>query len=293
MTGFLEALFAAPIGRIILIGGLLLLIVSYISFDKHGISVRESDRRSARLFGLVLIVIGLVFAITSQNVEAPSSGVQSAPGPNMQAGTAPNVPSSGTTYVAHLVEQFNSNDRRWPIYEETSDQYFSRINSSVGPRVYRVELSAEDTGEAAAWHAIPTASEEFSDFVLEADFLRAGGSESVLYGLLFRQVERQGSYVFFINDHERTYGVSLFLDNNWRRLVEMKFSSMIEPGSPNRLSVTASGSHFELRINGRKVDEFDSVQFTRGRVGVVVNSLPAGESVALEVDNFFVAVPDD
>jgi hypothetical protein len=286
---FIQALLESEIHIILAVIGGLLILLSFIKV-KDRLEIEDNQRRTARGAGALILIAGIALFLISHPDADPGAEPISRTEANPQSRGTP-IPDASSDYEILFVENFSSNDREWPVGEiETSD--FRSVKRGIENRVYHWELSSADAGDSAVW-SVPVKSEAVSDFKAEVVVFVRERSDYVRYGLLFRYTRDAGYYVFYIDDVKGLYGVSLFLDGNWSRLMEPKYSSGIDPNKPNRLGVIGLGNQFELYVNERKVDEFTNGQFSEGQVGLAVSILPAGESAMIEFDNFQVSIPKD
>jgi hypothetical protein len=126
-----------------------------------------------------------------------------------------------------------------------------------------------------------------SDQSLTVDARRVSGPVSAFYGLMFRRDAAGSFYLFQVRD-DQLFSVSLY-QNQWISLSDWTRSDAIRPNQPNRLNVTAIGSHFTFAINNQPLGYIDDSRLSSGAPGVFFNMDP-GQAV-FEFSNFELRTP--
>lgn len=288
MEDFLTALFQAPISVILLVLGTVFVAASLIKIKKMGwFEIPDENRRRLGIIGVAMMAVAIVLAVLVPNSATPTS--ETTPGPGQQT----EVTTGSTPYQDWeiiFVDNFNNNNSKWPVREINDDILSGKQVIENG--VYHWDLTSKFTSASSAIYAFPRRSDAVSDFRAEVTVYIKERTASVRYGLIFRHTPEQIShYVFAIDDVDGTFGVSLYLNGSWSRLIEPKFSSAIKSNLANQLAVIGQGNHFYLYINGRLVDEFSDSQLSNGQAGLAMTVLPSGESAILEFDNFKLSTP--
>ena len=140
-------------------------------------------------------------------------------------------------------------------------------------------------------------SDELTDVVVSATFRKTGGPPGGGYGLVIRDrgpQPRDGSnqsmnaYVLEAGDLG-DFGIWRRDGDHWVDLVPWTRGPSVRPGgSPNDLSVTATGPHIVFTINGIQVAAIDDDTLPSGAVGVFAG----GDFNEVALDRFTVQVPD-
>ena len=178
-----------------------------------------------------------------------------------------------------FADSFDDNSNEWFV-GDYRDQFVSGSRSIINGK-YRWEVQAY---QPSRFSAVPKV-DPVSDFHLIVDAKRVSGTQSSLYGLLFRRLDRNNFYLFQIND-DRYFAFELLDQDEWTTLIGWTKTSAIHPGEVNQLAVRGEGSHFEFFINDEFVGEGDDSEFSSGTVGLVIGFPNAGDKAVFEFDNF-------
>jgi hypothetical protein len=211
--------------------------------------------------------------VCSGNWESPKSGVPPAASATATTPVAPVRLGSG------LTDSFDDNSNEWFV-GDYRDQFVAGSRSITNGK-YRWEVQAY---QPSRFSAVPKV-DPVSDFYLIVDAKRVSGTQSSLYGLLFRRLDRNNFYLFQIND-DQYFAFELLDQDEWTTLIDWTKTSAIHPGEVNQLAVRGEGSHFEFFINDEFVGEADDSEFSSGTVGLVIGFPNAGDRAVFEFDNF-------
>lgn len=143
-----------------------------------------------------------------------------------------------------------------------------------------------------AWTDCTT--EEFSDFIYEADATQLDGPDNNIYGVIFRYdpglrefytfaISGDGYYVLAVDGPDRSEP---------EMLIEWTSSSAINLGSnvTNRLKVEAFGSNISIYVNDVFLADYQDSRLSSGVVGFFVGSIDEG-NVLIGFDNMKVSAP--
>jgi len=180
-----------------------------------------------------------------------------------------------------ISDGFNSNKNNWELNNE--DGYAKITRTITG--VYRWKATSKK-----GFHYYVTAdTKSVGDFLLEVEAQKTEGTRSSDYGLIFREDTRGNFYYFGINDD--SFFVSLNYNNKWIYIIDWISSSAITPTTPNRLTVTANGSHFTFLINDQLVANATDTRIPRGTTGLAIQIHQSDRQATFEFDNFELREP--
>lgn len=135
------------------------------------------------------------------------------------------------------------------------------------------------------YHLVPFSAKITDDFELAVDSLQLSGPKTASYGLVFRKVDNNNFYAFYLIG-EQLYGFALYDDGDLIQLIAPKKSDLIRPGEINRLAVSAKGARFTLFINGGQVAELENAKLAQGTVRLIASLAFGGEKGEFAFDNF-------
>ena len=147
-----------------------------------------------------------------------------------------------------LTDDFQSNDLGW--YE----------NEDVKIINGRYEFSNKDISEYT-WM-----NDTMEDGSLEADATWLGDEESLGYGLVFRLVDAQNFYFFWLTGDGR-YTVGKVVTDHAIPIKQWTYSEAIRKRGENRMRVEFCGPLMNIFINGEKVTVLKDDTFTQGGYG--------------------------
>ena len=185
-----------------------------------------------------------------------------------------------------LSDSFDDDLQIWLTGEFESE--YDKGYSEIVDGKLRVDTTAKTKKGVHRW-ASPDIR-ELGDFYLAVDVQQKTAPEDSGSGSVFR-IDNQTYYHFIINTANKKYRFSVYNDT-WTTIVPYTFSEMIDPDGPNRIAVLAVGSHFTFFINDQEVDSAEDDTFRKGKPGVVINMINAGDHAIIEFDNFEVRAPD-
>ncbi len=197
----------------------------------------------------------------------------------------PAAPVTAATPVAPMrlgsgfTDPFDDNTHEWFV-GDYHDQFVAGNRSIVNGK-YRWTVQAH---QPSRFSAVPKI-DPVSDFYLIVDAKRVSGDPGCMYGLLFRRLDRNNSYLFQITD-EQYFAFELLDQDRWITVIDWTQTLAIRPGEVNRLAVRGKGSHFEFFINDEFVSEADNDEFSSGTAGLVIGFPDAGGRAVFEFDDF-------
>jgi serine/threonine-protein kinase len=175
--------------------------------------------------------------------------------------TATRVPTTAPTSMFLLEDDFLDNKNGW---WESAMAYFENGKYFVR------SLSAENSYwitclKCGAW----------ADFVYEAQIAKVEGSDSIPYGLVFRDSgpgPERNLYSFHIMGYG-IWGFDKMVSGQWRRISTPRQSTAIKTGnSQNKLRAVCRGSKFEFFINDQSVGTATDDALSNGNIGAGVTS---------------------
>jgi len=183
--------------------------------------------------------------------------------------TEPPTPSP-LSWDFTFMDDFSTNMYGWP--EVNNSQECGAETMVVIDDKLRWVLNTY-AGEGCYWQEIPSRLPIVANFDLAIDLFSVAGSPGAdEAGLVFREMDGIGQYVFLINDVDQRFYVALYgFDGGWTTLIPETSSTYIKPGDTNRLRVFAQESHFTFYINDHFVGEVDDNTFSEGYIGVGAN----------------------
>jgi hypothetical protein len=132
----------------------------------------------------------------------------------------------------------------------------------------------------------------FSDVHIEADSIKVIGSPDDSFGLVCRAIDQE-NYYFLVISSDGYYGIGK-VSNGIQELINMPGmlpSEIITQGkSKNHLRADCIGDRLDLYANGQLLASVSDLEYTNGKVGLIVGTLEASQNVVL-FDNFSVLKP--
>lgn len=180
-------------------------------------------------------------------------------------------------------DDFNDNANNWRI--GINDDERVKINRAITNGKYKWDA----TSKKSFISRVTADTTSVTDFFLTVEAGRTEGSPSSDYGLVFRKDVKNNFYYFGINDD--SFHVLLNYGDEWINIVEWTTSNAIRPGTPNRLTVIARGSHFIFLINDRVVADAADVHISKGTAGLAIQLYSADLQATFEFDNFELREP--
>ena len=114
-----------------------------------------------------------------------------------------------------------------------------------------------------------TGPDSFTDFDLRVQARYEGGLGGKAYGVLFRCVDEDNFYVWWVNPVSGSHRLQKQVSDRWTTLIGWGSSPLIKPRSePMELRVVARGSRFDFYVDGALVVNNQDTSFWSGRVGV-------------------------
>lgn len=188
--------------------------------------------------------------------------------------------------------------RRAELYEATFDDLGSwaagdafDVSGRLNDGVYELEVKA-DIGRY--W---TTADESFADGVYQVETTQTAGPVDAGYGMIFRADTTTDSFYLFEISSDGYYWIGICRNgcseetvlvgnnpNGWIR------SDAVNQGLgvANTLTVRAEGGNLIFSVNGVELGRKSDPTFTRGDIGLLVETIGAG-GVVVAFDNFSVA----
>jgi hypothetical protein len=147
------------------------------------------------------------------------------------------------------------------------------------------------TPQYVAW--TECASDEYADFVVEADATQVGGPDANAYGLIFRYGLDADEFYAFLISGDGLY--ALTVDGAKRDeaefLVDWTESPAINKGAQtNHIKVIAIGPSIMYYVNGQLLGETQDARYSAGTVGFFAGSLEDG-GVQASFDNLKISEP--
>ena len=171
-------------------------------------------------------------------------------------------------------------------------------SSDVGEAKYEnggYHLSTKKAGRLIA--GSNRAIGQVGNFVLEIDTRSLISSSDVSYGIIFRQrnIEHFDDFYYFrISSSNGQYKLEKQLDGKSSTLKEWTDSAAINNDpSTNRLKIVCKDTQIELYANGTNLAIINDASFSKGFIGLAVESKPQAESTADVIfDNITIYSPD-
>jgi hypothetical protein len=254
-------------------------------------TIFQGDQTKLRpMIGIASIVLVCLLAFSGSLALTARNAARFPPTPNLAEGTATAlaaeaIATARSAWPLVLSDSFDNNNHGWHT-GSFSDQ-FGTVDRSIQGGRYRWEIKAEKQGWSG-FRDTPNMN-PVSDFSLTA-IGQCPGTQGCIYGVVFRDAG-EGYYVFEIlsSAHEFAFerfvaeptpGLVIFID--WTK------APSILPDQPNRLGVTAEGSHFIFFINNRHVAEDNDNLLSSGKVGLFIGASAGNQAV---FDHFEVRAP--
>ena len=116
--------------------------------------------------------------------------------------------------------------------------------------------------------------DSYSDFVVDVDTVKRGGSDDNHFGLVLRYQDSDNFYMFNVSS-DGMYSFGYYEDDEWTAIVKWTDSSVINQGdnSRNHLTVEAVGDTFTLMVNGEVLEIVHDTTFSSGDIGMYAGSI--------------------
>lgn len=123
----------------------------------------------------------------------------------------------------------------------------------------------------------------FSDMVIEAEGRLVSGSDTSLYGTVFRMQDGNNYYCFMISG-DGSCVIEKRVEGVFTPLAKKTISTFIKKtGTVNRMKINCKGPDIELYVNGSRLANISDNTFSDGWVGLVVH--PNEASATAHFDN--------
>jgi hypothetical protein len=149
---------------------------------------------------------------------------------------------------------------------------------------YVLSLNKKDMMQIASREKM----EDISDFSVEVDCTGVSlAGETSIGEIVFRlQSDYSGMYLFAVCPVSGTFAVTRKYNGKWANVANFPSSNFVKKGqSTNRLKVTCLNSEVTVFMNGAMLLTFTDRLFTRGKIGLAVESIGV-PSCSYAFDNF-------
>lgn len=220
------------------------------------------------------------FSVTTATPIPPDSGAIPSPTPVPliveEAPTAVPLPTSSAPGAPTHVEQFDTDDGGWDVYDEGTT-WAAYVDGG-----YRLGVLEANY---VTW-ANPTWDESFANAEIEVDTRQVEGPIDNNLGLLVRYQPGDEDYYWFQISNDGYYSVSLLRGGEWQVLSEWDESSAIQTGLDvvNRIKVVCVGNQFDFYVNDTHLTSIVDDTFATGNVGLAAGTF-AESGVVVEFDN--------
>jgi len=170
-----------------------------------------------------------------------------------------------------------------PDYTESELLYYEDFSSNSS------SLKEWDQSDSAGYHENGTyvievlvpnmfywsnLGDSYSDFVVDVDTVKRGGSDDNHFGLVLRYQDSDNFYMFNVSS-DGMYSFGYYEDDEWTAIVKWTDSSVINQGdnSRNHLTVEAVGDTFTLMVNGQVLETVQDSTFSSGDIGMYAGSI--------------------
>jgi hypothetical protein len=204
----------------------------------------------------------------------PTVTETSTPGTAGETFTVTPDPATSDTFV----EDFTRGSQYWETGLKDSDG--RTASRSVVNGVFRWQVTAKQDVVTGIGSKLPI----MSDFDLEVTLKKVEGSETVQYGVAFRETET-GSYSFFLGSNGYYVLAKWSEADSWVNLIDWTASTAINLNGENKLRVYAVGDKLRLYINDTLVADFVDSSFAAGNIDIEA-WLDAEENLTLDMTSF-------
>lgn len=133
-----------------------------------------------------------------------------------------------------------------------------------------------------------------TDFYMKVDVKFNSSSPETTAGIAFRASDNTKDYYLFEFKNSGEYRAMLYRGGSGTDLIadqDFQPSEAFNPDGSNRIEVLASGSHFEIFVNGSPVQAYDDTEYSSGFAGLFVRFRAAGDTGMWQFDNLEVRAP--
>jgi hypothetical protein len=194
------------------------------------------------------------------------------------------IASAAAWPIVHA-DDFETNEVNW-FEGSDDDPELGQINWEIADGKYTWQAEAYD---GFLWWVVPNL-EGLGNFYFTVTAQQLEGPGTGEYGLVFRQNDAGGYYIFEISEVGQFAAFS-FDGEEWETLLDWSDAVGIEPGAPNTLSVIAQDTSYYLFINGELVGGLEDGRLAGGQVGLMISLSEAGDTATWEFDNFELRAP--
>ena len=185
-----------------------------------------------------------------------------------------------------MVDNFDNNANGWTL--GVADDEYATIDREITSGKYRWTVKSKQgltSRESPRQNPV-------TDFVAAVEVQRTSG-DSGRTGITFREDSNSNYYYFSLEDQDQKYAFFVRKNGSWTNLIDWTDASVIQADGPNRLAVSAQGSHFQLYINSTLVTETDDTNLTGpGWVGIAAELSDKGQQAVFEYDDFRLGPPE-
>jgi len=178
-------------------------------------------------------------------------------------------------------DTFPSDNNAW----FTGDNEFGSIGYADGALHLRVKATSQDRASITRSRAVDQLN--LADLMVKVDVKNVAGPADARYGIIFRLVDPQNFYSFFINNAGQ-YRLGKARANRLELLKDWTTANPIKTGknAVNELAVLAQGSNFVLLVNNEIVAQVQDESLAQGSVALVAGGTPSGD-VDISFDNLW------
>jgi WD40 repeat protein len=200
------------------------------------------------------------------------------------------LPSEDTLFRnIYISDTFNDNSNEWPVGNVDG-------NFWVGTRLIENGVLDWDGVSRRSMYSTVYPYQEQANLQDKLSDLQVSTRVNLVnptmnggFGLTLRGKEEESFYAF-LADGNGYFGFFLYLDNEWKPLIDWKENPYLKSGW-NTMAVQATGSRFRLFFNDTLLSEVDDFSLTGGQSGIIIEVYEAGEKFQVQFDDFEVRLP--
>ncbi len=248
------------------------------------------EKRSTNVVAILLVIVGILLLIGGGSIAGYFFLFKN-PGQNTVAVT-PTVSIVTPSVKPLFSDNFQNNANKWNL-SSSPGQYSVTVGEN--------QMVLEDDHNKLLWEIVP--GQTFADFRLDVDAKLTRGDKTNGYGVYIRGIASQGIDIGLYYRFE-LYGDGAFalykgvldangnpLDTSLTNNDYISNAAIQNEGTTNHITIIASGSNMEFKVNNVLVYTLNDSTYKGGEVALFVSNLPKNPPIAQAIFSHLAIFP--
>lgn len=248
------------------------------------------EKRSSNVVAILLVIVGILLLIGGGSIAGYFFFFKN---PDQNTVIATPTAAIVTPSVKPLFsDNFQNNANKWNL-SSSPGQYSVAVGGN--------QMVLEDDHNKLLWEIVP--GQTFADFRLDVDARLTKGDKTNGYGVYIRGIASQGIDIGLYYRFE-LYGDGSFalykgvldangnpLDTSLTNNVYISNAAIQTEGNTNHITIIASGSSMEFKVNNTLVYTLNDSTYKGGEVALFVSNLPKNPPIAQAIFSHLAIFP--